>query len=311
MTNILRTNPYPMEKADRHLEATLQELNDRVNELEDGSDSAGLLDAYVNRSSVLNMLGYRSSAYDDLESASEIVEDLNSQGVRLDPGILVKIHASMASIIFDLEGDPVDEYAIVSVLLPEFRSSSRHYDRRWVARMCITACSSLLVCDHPEEVAPFVDKGLQVLSGSDPWTDNRRMELYFHSGEANDYLDRVEESVEDFTCALEIGTSLMERGQLEDFDLIVLMLASRAEGRTTQGREDLAIIDLTVAVDLLEDRLSNHALNDVEALVSLHHDLAGLLMKNDRVEEAERHMIRAMEVSIGQPSSQSDDGQFR
>ena len=61
-----------MEKTDSHLEASLEGLNDRVNELESAGASADLMEAYVNRGCVLSMLGYRTSALDDLESAAGI-----------------------------------------------------------------------------------------------------------------------------------------------------------------------------------------------------------------------------------------------
>ena len=70
-----------MDTSDIHLESALEEYNQKVNELESaGVESEELLEAYVNRGCVLQMMEYRTSAMEDLESASDLLDTLERQG---------------------------------------------------------------------------------------------------------------------------------------------------------------------------------------------------------------------------------------
>ena len=296
-----------MEKADAHLEESLRELNDRVHELEASEDLEQLLEAYVNRGRVLAMMEYRTSALDDFETASELADDLISSGTEVDPGTYVRIHSAMASLIFDQDGDPVEEYYYVASKLDGLDAGSRHYDQRSIVRLCITASEDLIDCGHPEDCRVFVEKGLSMTESRDPWFQNRRMELHGLSAEAYDALNDVHSSIRSCTDAIEVGTDLMERGVLEDTDSLVMILVMRADSESSIGDNDMAIVDLTVAVNVMEGLLENHGLPDQEPLISLHHDLAGVLMKAGRVEEAEKHLIRAMEIGVGRGAAGMDD----
>lgn len=297
-----------MERADSHLEATLEELNDRVNDLELSGDRTGLLEALVNRGIVLSMMEYRTSAIDDLETAAGLAEELESDGIGVDAGTAVKIHVTLGSLVFDQDGDPVEEYYLASLRLRDLGPGSNHYDARSIVRMCISVCEDLIDSEHPEDCGPFLDKGMEVASGHDPWSLNRMMELHALSAEAADSMNDVAASVEEFAVAISIGTELLERGVLEDTERLVLLLAMKADGDLSLGDTDQSIADLTAAVGILEGMMENHMLQDKEALISLHHDLAGVLLKAGRVEEAEKHMIRAMEIGIvGYTGSLRDD----
>lgn len=287
-----------MEKADVHLETSLQELNDRVNTLEDGGDREELLEAYVNRGNVLAMMEYRTSALDDLESASDLAEELASEGSPIDAGTFVKIHVTMGSLIFDQDGDPVEEFCIAGTRLKELDAGSRHFDTRSVVRMCISVCENLIDSEHPEECAPFISKGLEVLSGGDAWSDNRRMDLHSLFAEAADSMGDLDQCVSEYAEAIRIGTDLMERGSLENPDDLVMAFVMKANSESDLGNFDGCIADLTAAISILEGMMENHMLSDREVLVTLHHDLAGALMKTGRIEEAEKHLIRAMEIGV-------------
>ncbi len=292
-----------MDNSDRHLEDSLQDLNDRVYELESSDDVQGLLEAYVGRGSVLYMLEHTTSALEDMESACEIIDDLESQGIVVDPGIHVRIHSIIADIIFNKNFDPVEEYSIVSEYLVRLNSDSRYYDRRSIVRLCISACTNLLDSEHFEDCQIFVEKALSITEGNDPWSRNRRVDILLLSAEAKDELNDVHGAMADLSEVIEIATSLMENGSLEDEETIIIALTHRAQFEIDLGMDENSVTDLSVAIELMEAMYENHMLEDLDALINLHHDLAGVLMKIGRIEESEKHMIRAMEVGIGTTAS--------
>lgn len=292
-----------MDKADAHLESMLEDLNDKVSDLEDHGDPHELLQAYVNRGRVLSMLGYRTSAMEDLESASDLYDSLPDG----DAGTYVRIHSSIASILFDQGDDPVEEYWNASTRLREVGPGSVQFDYRSLAKLCISAAEDLLDSGHPDDTDAWTDKGLEVLNGSDQWTRNRRVDLWNLAGEAADCCNDPARAIDVYSHAVDEGVSLMEDGVLEDTATVVLALSMRASAETDLKRDDDAVRDLDASVALLEGLLEHHGLPDTEPLVELHHDLASALVKVGKVEEAERHLIRAMELGISR--SISDDPQ--
>ncbi|MDO5852818.1 MAG: hypothetical protein Q4Q62_01895 [Thermoplasmata archaeon] len=293
-----------MERAESHLEDSLNELNGRVNALEAAGPSVELMEAYVNRGAVLAMMEYRLAALDDLDSAGEILSSLDPASV--DAGTFVKIHTTRAALVFDQGGDPVEEYAIAATRLRELRDGSLHFDRRGIVRMCISACENLIDAEHGEDCGPFLERGLAAASGSDRWSENRRMDLQCLAAESADSVNDVRGAMEWYSEAIETGTRLMESGSLDDTESLVMALVLRAGAEADLGMEEVGVTDLTVAVQLLEGLLEAHGLPDKEPLIALHHDLAGALMKIGRVEEAEKHLIRAMEIGVGQYAGEVD-----
>ena len=65
-----------MRTSDTHLEEALQEYNDKVNALEAEGGTEELLEALVNRSTVLMLMGSYVSSLDDLEEAMDIMDEM-------------------------------------------------------------------------------------------------------------------------------------------------------------------------------------------------------------------------------------------
>ncbi len=290
-----------MDKADAHLESMLEELNGRVSALEDGGDPHELLHAYANRGRVLLLLGYRTSAMEDLEAASRLAGSIGT-----DAETHVRIHAGMASVLFDTGDDPSDEYRTAASRLGEVGPGAAGFDRRSVARLCISAAEDLLDSGHPEDAGDYISKGLEVLDGRDQWTRNRRVDLWNLAGEAADGRNDPHGAVDAYTGAVDEGIGLMEDGLLEDAATVVLALSMRAEAEGGIGMSAEAVRDLDAAVSVLEGMLEHRGLPDTEPLVALHHDLASALMREGRTEEAERHLVRAMELGIGRDLSDGE-----
>ena len=290
-----------MEVSDKHLETMLEDFNGRVCQLEDEGDPHDLMHAYVNRGTVLLMMGYRTSAMEDMENALEIAENLGD----IDAGTFVRIHASMGSILFDEGDDPSEEYWLASTRLKEVGRDSVHFDARSLIRTCISVAEDLVDSGHPEDCDPFLSKALEVLSGNDQWSRNRRVDVWNLSGEADDDSNDPASAVSSYTAAIDEAVSLMKDGMLEDPSSLVLALSMRAAARADLHDDEDAVSDLDAAVSLLEGMLEHHGLPDTEPLVALHHDLAGALMRIGRTEEAERHLIRAMEIEVSRSVSGS------
>lgn len=289
-----------MDTSDIHLESALDEYNQKVYDLEStGSESEELLEAYVNRGCVLYMMEYRTSAMDDLESASEVLENLQKQGYEADVGTFVRIHATMASILFDQESDCTGEYELVSRRLGELDAHSRHFDRRSIVNLCIDACKNLIDSEASDMALPFVEKGLSIVQGHpDPWSRNRTVELLDLHAEAMTDLSETSEAVEMYSQSIDLAMELMDRGQLEDPEELIMAFVMRAEGEADLGLMEPYIKDVESAITILEHMMEFNRMPDPEVLVSLHHDVAGALMKVGRVKDAEKHLMSAMRIGV-------------
>ncbi len=288
-----------MDASEAHLESVLAELNDRVNGLEEGSSSEELMEAYTNRGSVLQMLGYRTSALDDLESAADISESIEEQGGRVDPGTFVKMHAAIARILYDMGEDPSGEYIIAASRLEELKGTSRHYDERSLVRMCIDAADDLLDTEHPEEALAFIEKGISAIGRkSDHWRRNRLFDLLNLQAEALAWLEKGQEASETYARSIDEGLALMEEGCLEEPSDLAMTFAAKADLDSSLGQDDVYILDLKSAVTVMENLFDCGRMPDTELLVGLHHDLAEALMKSGNIAEAEKHLIRAMELGV-------------
>lgn len=288
-----------MDASEAHLESVLAELNDRVNTLEEGQYPEELMEAYTNRGSVLQMLGYRTSALDDLMSAMDISEDIEGQGGEVDAGTFVKMHVTAARILFEMDQDPSDEYRTAASRLDRLDGASRHFDDRSVVKMCIDAANDLLDAEHPEDALVYIGKGISAIGRkNDHWRENRRFDLLNLDAEAMVWLEKEQEASESYSQAIEIGLSLMEEGALEEPTDLAMTFAAKADVDGAMGMEDMRILDLKSSVTVMENLHDCGRLPDADILVGLHQDLAEALMKSGNIAEAEKHLIRAMELGV-------------
>ena len=52
------------------------------------------------------------------------------------------------------------------------------------------------------------------------------------------------------------------------------------------------------AITILESMMEFNRLPDPEVLVRLHHDVAGALMNGGRIQDAEKHLLKAMQIGV-------------
>ena len=288
-----------MDASDAHLEHALEEYNDTVNKLEPDGPSVDLLEAYVNRGCILAMMEYRTSAVEDLESADEIIRSMEDEGTDIDDGTFVKTYVTLGDMLFDEEADPVEAYARASLRIKNLDEHARHFDRRSIVRTCIGVIENLIDSEYPEDTEPFFARAMSlVMTANDPWSKNRYLELLNLEGEVGDQQNDPEAAAESYGRAIDVGTELLKREQMEDVENLVMSFVSKAEAEQSLDRFDDFVMDMNGAIVLLEQMLKFNRLDDTDILVSLHHDMASVLMKHGKVEDAEKHLVKAMTLEV-------------
>lgn len=281
-----------MFRSDSHLESALQEYNDKVSQLDSGPVSEELLEALVNRSSILLMMESYTSALEDCEDALEISKNLD----RVDVGTFMKMYENHTIISYD--SDP--EAAVGDTLMMLTRLNEldgrdiRHYDRKAQICMCIDCASDLFDADKGPEAMRFIDKANQMLgSDLDRWSRNRKTEIENMLGE---FLPG-EEAEKHLDLAIFLGQQLYDAGQLDDPMGLVLSYVSRGD---IYGKERAEMMweDHERAAMILEDLYYRGRLEDTSLLVELHQNIATTMMEIGRMNEAEKHLMRAINLEI-------------
>ncbi len=284
---------------DEHLEAVLQDCNDRINQLEDSDHSdIEMLDALINRGSVLSMMEYYTSALSDFEDAADLIAKIERKGESVDPGSFVRVFVSRGELYGD-DGRMADDYAIASVRLGEVREGSKFYDRKKIIRMCLDCCEDLLDAGYPGATAPFVDKLYSLLVGhDDDWSRNRYVETLNVNAQSMKDMEMDNEAMGIFTDAIEAGTELVEKGSLEDLMSMIFAFVMRGDIEQKKGLIDMYLIDRKAAISLLEEMMSMNKLDDISVLVRLHQDLANTYLTLNMVKEAEEHLMREVMLNM-------------
>jgi tetratricopeptide (TPR) repeat protein len=291
------TDGMPM-RSDAHLEKVLAEFNDKVSLLEGSDEPELLLEAYVNRGRVLSMMESWVSAVSDFDSAVDLMEEMESRGMRVDAGTHVRAFTGRGEILGG--ADMVSDYAAASRRLGELDGDSRHYSRKSIVGMCSDCAEDLLDEGRPEDAAVFAEKALSLASGgTDRWSRNREAESLGLL--AQSLRDRGEEdaAAERLSELIDLGTELASEEELDDPMVLVYALIARGDLELERGLTDMHLADHGAAVSLLDDMHRVRRLDDPELLVGLHQDLAKTYFSLRRVEDAERHLLRVMELGVG------------
>lgn len=288
-----------MDASDFHLERALNEYNSTVNMLESNGTSPELVEAYVNRGCILYMMGYLTSAMEDLSSASEMIDEIEYEGGEIDAGTYVKDHATMGAILFEQRSEIIEEYSYAQTRLDKLRTDSNHFDRAGIIRMCIESAQNLMESDYPEDAEHFVRKGIDILERSgDKWSGNRRMELYTLLGECRFAQEDLRAAMEQYSEAIAIGTMLTESNEIEDMEEVVVPIIARSQCELDLGLDDMYLSDLLLAIKLLEEMAKINKLEDQDVLIKMHQDAATTLMTKGKVKEAEEHLIKAVTMGV-------------
>jgi len=286
---------------DEHLEAVLQDCNNRVHQLggSGGSDEE-MLDALINRGIVLSMMEYYTSALSDLDEAVDIIIGMEESGRTADAESFVRVFVSRGELYGDMDpGQMTDDYAVASTRLSEIGKGTKFFDRKKIVRMCLDCCEDLLDNGRPEGTAPFVDKLYSMLVGcDDDWSRNRYLEMLNISAHSMKEMNMDDEALEYFSEAIDTGYALMEKNSLEDLMSLVFAFVLRGDIEQKKGLLDPYFIDRKAAISLLEELMSISKLDDMSVLIKLHQDVANTFLTLNMVKEAEEHLLKEVMLNM-------------
>lgn len=291
-----------MRKSDRHLEEALEDYNRKVEEYEENGTNEQLLEAYVNRGCVLSMMDSFISAMADFDDAEEIMDIMGSLGEEVDAGTFVKAYVSRGEIrTSDGAAGMAEDYATASERLDDLDPSSRHFDRRGIVKMCISCAEDLLDEGYPGNLAPFIVKAEKMLfDKNDAWSKNRYVEALNLMGQAEHEMGRKEESLQYYGRSISVCQELMGENSLDDEMALIFALVSRGDLEVEDGSFEDAVRDYEAAIAILEVMLSFHRPETRELLMQVHREVSEVLMGMNESGEAEKHLLRALELNIGE-----------
>ncbi|MGE0015315.1 MAG: tetratricopeptide repeat protein [Candidatus Methanomethylophilaceae archaeon] len=290
-----------MSRSDRHLEESLEDYNGKVDECEEGGTNEQRLEAYVNRGCVLSMMDSFTSAMTDFDEAEEVMGLMGSLGEPVDAGTYVKVYVSRGELrTSDGAAGMAEDYSKASERLHELGPKSRHFDEKGIVRMCISCAEDLLDEGYPEKLAPFFDKAERMLfSKTDAWSRNRYVEALNLMGQAEQEMGRNDEAVERYDRSISICQELMGENALDDEMGLIFALVSRGDSEADDEEFEDAVRDYEAAIAVLEVMLSFHRSETRDLLIQIHREVSEVLMRMDETEEAEKHLLRALELNVG------------
>lgn len=290
-----------MSRSDRHLEEALEDYNRKVDEHEESGTLEQRLEAHVGRGCVLSMMEYFTSAITDFDDAVEIMDLMESVGEKVDAGTYVKTYISRGELqTSDGAVGMAEDYEKASERLDELGPESRRFDERSIVKMCISCSEDLLDEGFPQLVGPFFDKAERMLfDKADVWSRNRYVDILNIMGQAEHGIGDGFDSIEYYDRSISICHELMAENSLDDEMALIFALLSRGDLEIEDGAPEDAIRDYEAAIAILEVMLSFNRSETKELLIQVHRDISEILMGMDESEEAEKHLLRALELNVG------------
>lgn len=285
-----------MRASDEHLEQALKEYNDKISALEVNGTDDELLEALVNRSTILMLLGSYTASMTDAEEAIEL-----SKGMKdVDIGTFVKMYENRGQMIFDdNEEMMVSDYSMIISRLDEIHGEIRHYDWKDLIMMCQGCAEDLIDCDRFEMSVPFTQKALELMKdASDIWSMNRKMEIQNLIGQADTGMGLDDNAIDAYSESILIGEQLYDTSRIED--PIQLVFAYVYRGDIMEAKHELEKMwnDHESALVILEELNNRNRLSDPDLLIKLHQSLASSMMESGEIERAEKHLMRAINLGV-------------
>ena len=298
-----------MIRSNTHLAEALEEYNAKVHECEEKGTEEQRLNAYIMRGTILSMMESYISALTDFDDAVEIISSIESKGTRVDPGSFIKAHVSRGELQYaDGAVGMADDYAVAAERLTELNENSRYFDRKKIIKMCIECCEDLLDEGYPNNVRPFFEKvEMMLFDKIDPWSENRYVEALNFMGQAEQDLNEFGNSLEYLDKSVKICQELMKKDALEDEMAFVFALMLRGDVGVFNEDFESGLRDFEAAISVLEVMLAYHRPETKELLIQTHRDVSDLLIKMGEDSEAEKHMLRMLELDVSDGLNEFDD----
>ncbi len=145
----------------------------------------------------------------------------------------------------------------------------------------------------------YVWKALSpVIGHGDPWSKNRAMEVLVPRAEALKDMGETADAVEAYVKSIDVGMGLLDRNVLEGPEELVISFVMKANCEVDMDLTDMFVKDTEATITILEHMMEFDCLSDLEVLVRLHHDTADVLMKQGRIKDAKRHLVKAMGIGV-------------
>lgn len=288
-----------MRTADEHLEEALSEYNEKVSQLELGGPKMDLLEALVNRSTILMLMDSFVSSISDLEEAIELIKEIESDGETIDLGTLIKIYENRGQLCYgDDDETMVSDYSKIAEKLPEITGNIRHYDENDIIEMCIGCSEDLVDAGFNTESLPFTNKAIKMLKKkSDVWSKNRIVESYNLLGQAKKDLGDNKMAISAFENAIEVGMPLIRNKEIDDEMEVVFSYVYKGDVECEMELDEY-VEDHENAISLLEDLYNHGRLDDIDLLINLHQGLASKLMNDGDMKSSEHHLLRVMDLGM-------------
>ena len=291
-----------MRTSDEHLEEALTEYNDKVNRLETDGSADELLEALVNRSTILMLMDSRISSLEDLEEAMEIMDEMEDNGRIPNVGTYVKVYENHGHLCCEEDAEMMlDDYRRIIPKLTLLNAATRHYDRKSLVNMSLECAKELIDADYGEYALPFLEKGLLFLgSAVDDWTQNRRAEIYSLMGEAHHDMEVYDDALNEFGRSIGIASELYLSNRLDE-DMMVSFVYSfvlKGDIEDRNGDRESSINDYESAADVLDQLETEGRSFDRDLLLDMHRTLSRLLMESGNIERAESHLMKAMKLEM-------------
>ena len=310
-----------MSSEDR-LEEALSAYNTKIDNLERIGDSDELLEAYINRGTVLMMMEFYTAAESDFDEAVESILIRERKGIPVDLGLFIRAYENRGQLSCDVDNPRMlSDYRRIIERLPELRHGTRYFTTKDIVIMCINCAEDLLDCRYADEALPFIDKALESLKGKhDVWAENRYMDACGIKAEALKSLRRFDESVSYYNDAIKVGERLLYEGNIDDPYLLTLCYMYRGDVYDALDDNENALKDHIDACGSLEEMINNGSSKNRHLLVELCQDIAARLMDLGRVEQSEKYLLKSMRYglpeaeevigALGMPGPDDDDDEF-
>ena len=285
-----------MRASDEHLEQALKEYNDKISALEVNGTDDELLEALVNRSTILMLLGSYTASMTDAEEAIEL-----SKGMKdVDIGTFVKMYENRGQMIFDdNEEMMVSDYSMIISRLDEIHGEIRHYYWKGLIMMCQGCAEDLIDCDRFEMSVPFTQKALELMKdASDIWSMNRKMEIQNLIGQADTGMGLDDNAIDAYSESILIGEQLYDTSRIEDPIQLVFAYVYRGDIMEAEHEVEKMWNDHESALVILEELNNRNRLSDPDLLIKLHQSLASSMMESGEIERAEKHLMRAINLGV-------------
>jgi tetratricopeptide (TPR) repeat protein len=286
--------------SDEHLDVALEEYNDKVSRLETEGPVSELLEALINRGTILLMMESTISALSDFDDAIDIIEDEEREGRRIDAGLYIRAHEGRGNLLFD--GDQIgmlEDYRKVAARLPELMPGNGYFDVKGIVEMCIDVADDLMNTGKFHDAEPFLHKALDVLEGRiGDWEDNRRADAYSYLGNVYERTGQPQKAIENYGKDIDIDRYLADHHLIDDYRRLVMSLYNRAELRNDAGDSDGYLSDFILAAEYLEITIESGQSDEKELLVGMCQAIASLLVEKGKVADSEKYLIKAMKYGM-------------